>query len=57
MTPVEMAFVALFVAAFVIFMVTLFAVTWYVEGGASSKAGQPARAAQRQSHGSLARHA
>ena len=56
MTLVELAFVAFFVAAFVIFMVTLFAVTWYVEGDAPSKARQPTRAGQ-QSQGNSARHA
>ena len=57
MTPLELGFVALFIGAFVLFMVTLFLVTWYVEKDAAPV---PAKAARKDHGGAVpsgARHA
>lgn len=53
MTPIELGFVALFLAAFTLFMATLFLVSWYVEKDAAPV---PAKSAQSGAHDSV-RHA
>ena len=53
MTPFELGFIALVLAAFTLFMVTLFLVSWYVEKDAAPV---PIRSAQSPAHGSV-RHA
>jgi len=55
MTPVELGFIALAIVSFVLFMATLFIVSWYVE---KDSAKTVAKAAQRAPQaGGTVRHA
>ncbi|MFZ1989493.1 MAG: hypothetical protein WAW96_06935 [Alphaproteobacteria bacterium] len=56
MTPIELGLIALFVAAFLVFMLTLFLVTWYVEKDAAPMPTKSARHGQSAAPGSV-RHA